>query len=793
VRCPARHALLLALAIGVLAATAAFARPLPPTLNPLPGSSFQGGDGNQDNQADPPLIDWQALQAAGRVHHSPDPNAQDNAFVGGSKENVPLNSEGTRWDFTTEADGVEPPKNNILDAWSTFDPQGPNAFLYLAFTRQGVVGTTFATFELNHDSQLWNNGQADIPCRRDGDVLVSYEAHGGRNADVGIVRWETLSADAETGCATTGRLRGGADFQEDAAQGAINEAAIDSYLPGFYQGTLIRRRFGEAALNIGKLLGEWYDDPCFSYGSFWMHSRSSTSALANLQDYVAPQALTVRTCAASGTKFHDLNANGQRDEGEPGLPRWMIWADYDDDGVHDPTEPFAVTDSEGQYVINDIRPPPPDTNYTLRETLLTSRARTRAARARVTCSYPNDGTPGGTGSAPGGLFHCGWGPIETATTTWARGRDFGNYVPARIVVRKELEPTTDVGRFDLRVNGVTVAPAAGDGARGSQRVKPGFHTVSEAAVTGTNPLDYESTVGCEVGTRRRQVQSGTVYPNLQLSSGQRAVCTFRNVRIGAPAIAIDKTGPGTAVAGETLRYTLYVTNPGFVPIPQATLRVTDPNCDDPPELVSKGPDDTRETLDRGDTWTYACSRKTTAAADCAPTVVPNTATVTGEARGSSVNANDSIETSLTCPPTPPTPQPPAPQPPAPQPPPPQPPAPPSPLVPPGPKPPNAGDAARAALLFRQATRGCIRGRVPRLSFQGTRIARVQVFVNGNLRRRLTVQTLQRRVTPRVTLPPGSYRLAVRVTFQRGTGSPPVTFRRQIRICAAKAARPPFTG
>lgn len=785
-RCPPRHALLLALAFSVLVSSAAFAEPLPPSPNPLPESSFQGGDGNQD-ELEPPPIDWQALQAAGRVHHSPDSNDQDTAFVGGSKENVPLNQARTLWDFTTEAGGVDPPKNNILDAWSTFEPKGaPNAFLYLAFTRQGVVGTTFATFELNHDSRLWNNGRADIPCRRDGDVLVSYEARGNRSSDVVLWWWDTLTTDAATGCATTGRLRGGADFVPNVdVQGAINEAAIASYLPGFYQGTLIPRRFGEAALNIGKLLGEpWYNDPCFSFGSFWMHSRSATSAFANLQDYVEPQELVVRTCAASGTKFHDRNANGRRDEGEPGLPRWTIWADYNNDGIRDANEPFGITDSEGQYVINDIRPE--GGTYWLREALPTSGARRRAAAARVTCSHP-------PGSAPGGMFPCAWGPIAVATETWARGRDFGNYMPARIVVRKELEPTTDAGRFDLRVNGATVVPAAGDGARGSQRVEPGAHTVSEAAVTGTNPLDYESTVGCEVGTRRRQVRSGTVYPNLQLSSGQRAVCTFRNVRIGAPAIAIDKTGPATAVAGGTLGYTLNVTNPGFVPFPEASVVVTDPNCDDPPELVSKGGDDTRGTLDRGDTWTYACSRKTTAAADCAPTVVPNTATVTGEARGASVNASDSIETSLTCPPTPPTPQPPSPQPPAPQPPAPQPPAPPSPLVPPGPKPPNAGDAARAGFLVRQATRGCIRGRVPRLSFQGTRVARIQVFVNGNLRRRLTVQTLQRRVTPRVTLPPGSYRLAVRVTFQRGTGSPPVTFRRQIRICAAKAARPPFTG
>jgi hypothetical protein len=685
------------------------------------------------------------------------------------------------------AGGVTPGKSNIRDAWSAFDPLA-DAFLYMAFAREDAAGTTFLTFELNHDSRLWNNGRASIPCRRTGDLLVSYEAQGNA-VRVLLYRWVSSTANLATGCATTGELNLVTGLTPDVdAQGSVNASVIAARLPGAYTGTVPPRHFGEAALNLSQIFGDALRDPCFSFGSIWMHSRASDSFSSNMEDYVAPHAVAVRSCAASGTKFHDLNANGQRDRGEPGLPRWMIWADYDDDGLFDNGEPSAITDSEGQYVINDIRPP--DGTYMLRETLLTRTARRRAASSNVTCSYPNDGTPGGTGSAPGGLFHCGWGPIATATTTWARGRDFGNYMPARIVVRKKLVPTTDAGRFDLLVNGVIEVPAAGNGARGGRSVRPGRNTVSEAAVTGTNPLDYSSTVGCKVGTRRTQVRSGTVYENLQLLSGQRAVCTFTNVRIGATAIAIDKTGPATAVGGETLRYTLYVTNPGYVPFPEASVRVSDPNCNDPPELVGKGGDATPRTLDRGDTWTYSCSRKTTAAADCMPSVVPNTATVTGEAGGVSVSDEASIATSLTCPPTPPTPQPPPPQPPAPQPPPPQ---PPSPLVPPGPKPPNAGDAAQAGILFRQATRGCIRGRVPRLSFQGTRIARVQVFVNGNLRRRLTVQTLQRRVTPRVTLSPGSYRLAVRVTFQRGTGSPPVTFRRRIRICAVKAARPPFTG
>jgi uncharacterized repeat protein (TIGR01451 family) len=753
---------------------------LPRTDNPLPGSNFQGADGNQDDAGR--LIDWQAMEAAGRVIHSPDPNEADSAFTGGSKEDEP-----GLWGLTTEAGGVTPRKANILDAWSAVDAGGAQAFLYLGFTRQSAIGTrvstTFLTFELNHDSRLWNNGRATIPCRRTGDLLISYEAEG-NDVNVVIQQWVTLETNAATGCATTGRLDGLTGLTPNVdAQGAVNTTPITARLPGFYDGMVPTFHFGEAAFNLNQFLADAGVDPCVSFGSIWMHSRSSTATDSNMQDYVAPQALTVRTCAASGTKFHDLNANGLRDRGEPGLPRWTIWADYDNDGVRDRGEPFGITDSEGHYVINDIRPP--RGTYRLREALPTSGARRRAARAFVRCSYP-------TTSAPGGMFPCAWGPISTAETTYARGRNFGNYESAELVVEKELEPNADPGRFDLLLNGRVVVAAAADGARRMVAVAPGVYTVSESAAAGTNPADYRSTVECKRGTRRKQLRAGGVYERLQLSSGERVVCTFRNIRPGSPAIAIDKTGPATAQAGETLRYTLYVTNPGDLPFPEGSVRVTDPTCDAPPSLVGKasaaGSDLSPGTLDPRDTWTYACSRRTTAPADCTAATVPNTATATGSAGGSTVSDTSMIETELRCPPSPPEPPGPEPQPPKPPSPPP---VPPSPLVPPGPKPPDAGDAATAALLLRQATKGCIRTRAPRVNFEGTRIARIQVFVNGQLRRRLTVKSLQRRVTPRVLVGPGRHRLAVRVTFQRGTGSPSVTFRRVIRVCGA--SRPPFTG
>ncbi len=52
-----------------------------------------------------------------------------------------------------------------------------------------------------------------------------------------------------------------------------------------------------------------------------------------------------------GTKFNDLNRNGQRDDGEPPLPGWTIYVDIDNNGQFDDGEPSAVTDADGNYVI----------------------------------------------------------------------------------------------------------------------------------------------------------------------------------------------------------------------------------------------------------------------------------------------------------------------------------------------------------------------------------------------------------------------------------------------------------
>ena len=293
-------------------------------------------------------------------------------------------------------------------------------------------------------------------------------------------------------------------------------------------------------------------------------------------------------------------------------------------------------------MIDGIRPP--GGTYTLREEPLADVVPT----GPWTCSLPNAGTPQGF-AGPGPLT-CGWGPIATADEPYARDRDFGNWVPATLTVRKELDPSGDPGRFDLAVDGTVVAPAAGDEASGTIQVKPGAHTVSETAVPPTNAADYNTSVVCEDRTLRASPPLRASSTTVTLSAGQNWVCTFSNARLGTPAIAIDKTGPLVAMRGDTITYGLYVSNTGDIPFAAADVKVTDRRCDDRPVLADKQGDATPGTLDPGDIWHYTCERTTEPPGDpCRPGLVLNTASVTASAGGPTVEDDDAIGTLLRCP------------------------------------------------------------------------------------------------------------------------------------------------
>ena len=64
----------------------------------------------------------------------------------------------------------------------------------------------------------------------------------------------------------------------------------------------------------------------------------------------------------SGVKFNDLDGDGVRDPGEPGLAGWTVYADLNNNRALDPTEPSAITGADGAYALTL-----PSGTYNLRE------------------------------------------------------------------------------------------------------------------------------------------------------------------------------------------------------------------------------------------------------------------------------------------------------------------------------------------------------------------------------------------------------------------------------------------
>jgi hypothetical protein len=58
----------------------------------------------------------------------------------------------------------------------------------------------------------------------------------------------------------------------------------------------------------------------------------------------------------SGTLYEDLNGNGTRDDGEPGVKSHRIFIDLNNDGFWQKDEPYDVTNMEGGYLFDELVP-----------------------------------------------------------------------------------------------------------------------------------------------------------------------------------------------------------------------------------------------------------------------------------------------------------------------------------------------------------------------------------------------------------------------------------------------------
>ena len=254
-------------------------------------NGFAGGDGNQACAAGE--IDWACLGDIPLAHGADAGVVDDDVFKGGSKEVDPVG-----WIFET---GSTNGKTDVRSVWSAPVETAAGSFLNLAFWRETGQGDAYFSFELNQNKTTWTNpAGAAVPCRTDGDVLVSYEIPS--IVEMRLFSWTGSGGPASCPDGASGSWIS-AGNATSAAEGALNQTAIANTLSGGPAGQLADKVFGEASLDLSEVVADVaIAKPCQIFTSMQAHSRVSSSITSTLGDYVKPTPTGIAACRPpSGT------------------------------------------------------------------------------------------------------------------------------------------------------------------------------------------------------------------------------------------------------------------------------------------------------------------------------------------------------------------------------------------------------------------------------------------------------------------------------------------------------------
>ena len=408
-------------------------------------------------------------------------------FLGSNKNGDPVPS----WEWGTNNN---PAKDDLANVYGcTTSNAAGDTVLYAGLERLAPNGASHIDYELFQSSVGLDHAvpcPADIECfftgaRTVGDIIISVDfENGGAVGSVTLRRWNgtdyVVVSSGGLGC-------NGADTICVFSNGTDIDGGpwpnFDEH--GDVITTLPTNAFTEFGLNLTQLLGGAV--PCTA--SAVLKTRSSPSFTSTLMDFAF---LGLRTCPVkSGQKFHDLNGNGVKDAGEPGLPGWTIRAykDTNSNGTLDAAEAAvapaasAVTDASGNYTMTF-----PSGRYVVCEVLQAGWAQSFPTASGASCS------------AGAGLAPRGWA-INLVGVVEDTGNDFGNYQQAT---------KTGVKFEDLNANGVKDAGEPG---------LTGWGITAYVDVNGNGTKDAADTTVAATTT----TGSGGTY-TLSLAPGKYIVC-----------------------------------------------------------------------------------------------------------------------------------------------------------------------------------------------------------------------------------------------------------------------------
>ena len=109
----------------------------------------------------------------------------------------------------------------------------------------------------------------------------------------------------------------------------------------------------------------------------------------------------------------------------------------------------------------------------------------------------------------------------------------------KLEVQKDLNPSTDTGRFNLLIDGSSPdvgSQNVGDGGTtGEETLNTGDHTVGESAVVGTDLADYAKSIDCKDDNGTGSVVANTTSDDagpltVPVTTSSDIVCVITNTR-----------------------------------------------------------------------------------------------------------------------------------------------------------------------------------------------------------------------------------------------------------------------
>ncbi len=279
------------LVIGLLAGGALQA------LANLPGSTFEGNDGNLVvNTAG--NTDW--VNAPNRVRGDDlASGTSDNSFGQGTKEDDP--------NVSVVTGSIPPQKSDLTRFYVASEFASNSNFLYLAWERSNVLGSANMDFEINRLTQpnLTTTGPKTLN-RSAGDLLITFDFGGSGTPTLGLLKWVTTGATSQCFSANSLPCWGNrVDLSGlGEAEGAVNSVTVTDPIANV---SLPAGTFGEASVNL-TAAGVFPPGTCTAFGSAFLKSRSSASFPAEVKDFVAPQPVNISNCGT--IIIHKVTENG---------------------------------------------------------------------------------------------------------------------------------------------------------------------------------------------------------------------------------------------------------------------------------------------------------------------------------------------------------------------------------------------------------------------------------------------------------------------------------------------------